>query len=42
MQILCFTANVETTINLNAYSPEYTMIDLVCSHISKAEQRNVE
>ena len=42
LQISCFAVNVETTVNLNVYYPEYTKIDLVCEQMPKASQKDVE
>ena len=42
LQISCFAVNVETTVNLNVYYPEYTKIDLVCGQMPKTTQKDVE
>ena len=42
LQISCFAVNVETTVNLNVYYPEYTKIDLICGQMPKASQKDVE
>ena len=42
LQICCFAVNVETTVNLNVYYPEYTKIDLICGQMPKASQKDVE
>ncbi len=42
LQIRCFAVNVETTVNLNVYYPDYTKIDLVCGQMPKTTQKDVE
>ena len=42
LHISGYAVNVETTINLNAYYPEYSKIDLVCGQMPKAAQKDVE
>lgn len=42
LHISCFAVNVETTVNLNVYYPEYSKIDLVCGQMPKTAQKDVE
>lgn len=42
LQIKSLAVTVETTENLNVYYPEYSRIDLVCGHMPKAAQKDVE
>ena len=42
LQIGCFAVDVETTVNLNVYFPEYSKIDLICGQMPKAAQKDVE
>ena len=37
-----YAVTVESTVNLNIYYPDYSMIDLVCGHMPKVVQKNVE
>jgi len=42
LRIGCFAVNVETTVNLNVYYPEYTKIDLICGQMPKTSEKDVE
>ena len=42
LHISGYAVNVETTVNLNAYYPDYAKIDLVCGQMPKATQKDVE
>ena len=37
-----YASNVETTMNLNVYYPEYSKIDLVCGQMPTDAQKDVE
>jgi hypothetical protein len=41
-QIDVLAVTVETTVNLNAYYPEYTKIDLIYGQMPKASEKDVE
>ena len=42
LSICASAVNVETTVNLNVYYPEYSKIDLVCGQMPQKSQKDVE